>query len=196
MKLPIALIFTSMLCSTAQAQYLQLPEQYHQVSPPPVIREAPQPAPNPFVSPVDSQYIPQGLEAQPTFTSPAIQEYTPPVAKPMGGEVVLLNPPVEAPFPYLSGGIGADEVESMKAQKDNYNLHIMSADKAGFFTGEFKITIKDAKGANLFSSEGGPLFYAKLPNGTYNVTGERDGVSKSQKISINVSKPAHIHFGW
>jgi hypothetical protein len=72
----------------------------------------------------------------------------------------------------------------------------MSADKAGFFTGEFKITIKDAKGATLFSSEGGPLFYAKLPNGTYNVTGEHNGVIKSQKISINASKPAHIHFGW
>lgn len=101
-----------------------------------------------------------------------------------------------ASFPYLSGGIGSDEVAEMQAQKKEYNLHIMSADKDGSFTGEINISIQNSKGETIFKSKAGPLFYAELPNGIYNISGEKDGATKSQKISISNSKSAHIHFGW
>jgi hypothetical protein len=112
-----------------------------------------------------------------------------------GGEVIDLSPAPTASFPFLSGGVGADEVASIQAQKAEYNLHIMSADKLGNFTGEINLIIKDASGAEIFNGKAGPLFYAKLPNGVYHVVGKRGGETKQQKIKVG-SSSAHIHFGW
>ncbi len=148
----------------------------------------------PTIQAQPQQFLPNdfGTEAAPASSitgSPASGGAT-------GGEIIDLRPAAAASFPYLSGGIGADEVANMQTQKANYNFHVMSADKTGHFTGEIALSIKDASGATLFASEAGPLFYATLPNGRYNVTGERDGVVKSQKIIVAQGKPAHIHFGW
>jgi hypothetical protein len=195
-------LLTTICSSVVSAQNL-IAQDYQRV-------ETPNPQVNPYVKNLAdpntsnasrplNQYVPNQLLTEPTIDNelPATMPTPIPTTNTKiltGGEVIDLSPAPTASFPFLSGGVGADEVANMQAQKSAYNLHIMSADKIGNFTGEINLIIKDKTGAEIFNGLAGPLFYAKLPNGTYHVIGERNGETKQQKI--NVGKSSHIHFGW
>lgn len=97
---------------------------------------------------------------------------------------------------FITGGIGDEERTSMEAVKNDYNLHVMSAGRDGAFTGSMTLTILDKENQQILQTDIGPLFYAKLPDGTYTVEGTHNNQTKSEKISLAKGKPAHIHFGW
>jgi hypothetical protein len=166
-----ALLMSAALCTSTQAENL-IPDD--------LLRPAPQAGQPVAVTPYE----------QPVNSAPQNQL---PIDSPFQAATVT---PQSSGLPVLSGGVGSDEVAAMQAVKGEYNLHIMSANKLGQYTGEIHIIIKDKAGNVVLDTEGGPLFYAKLPSGRYHVEGIRDGVSKKQTITIAGNKSAHIHFGW
>ena len=69
---------------------------------------------------------------------------------------------------YITGGIGEDEEDAMKAAAGDYNLLISNAEKDGEFTAGTNLVIRDAKGNEVLRARNtGPLFYAQLPPGRY-----------------------------
>ena len=98
---------------------------------------------------------------------------------------------------YIQGGIGDADRQSIESQRDNYNLHITSADKDGSFITDDSLTVRDSHGSVLISArEVDPLFYASLPAGHYTVTAVSDGKSETQKVFVSAHKPTDLHLTW
>lgn len=97
---------------------------------------------------------------------------------------------------YVTGGIGKDESDALRATQSNYNLRIMNADKSGHFSGDTRIVISDLQHNPLLDTTSGPLFYANLPKGKYIVEGYNQEQTKKQVVTIANGKPAHIRFAW
>ncbi|MFA1594851.1 hypothetical protein, partial [Serratia nevei] len=72
---------------------------------------------------------------------------------------------------YINGGVGQDEQNAMRALRADYNLLLTFATKqSGAFRSDVQLYIMDAKGTTLLSVPNtGPMFYAKLPAGTYRI---------------------------
>ncbi len=96
---------------------------------------------------------------------------------------------------YVTGGIGRDETAALKSMQGSYNLHVMSSSTSGHFVGDTPITITNSKGETVLTTTAGPIFYAKLPAGTYTVEANRNGDVKKQRVTVG-AKFARINFAW
>jgi len=88
---------------------------------------------------------------------------------------------------YLSGGIGEDQVQAMRAEsKNGYNLQLVFATvKTGQYKANVNVTIANEKGVKLVDAVAvGPGFYAKLPNGHYRIVAEAQGTQQSKTIYV------------
>ena len=98
---------------------------------------------------------------------------------------------------YVTGGIGDDEKAALDAAKGNYNLHIINANPDGAYVSNVHLSIADKTGTEVFSSDAGPIFYAKIPNGRYSVTATHNDQTKKQNLTISSqTKASHINFVW
>lgn len=103
----------------------------------------------------------------------------------------------QGPITFIMGGIGGEESAAIKAVQKNYNLLITSADSSGHYYADTHVTLRDMQQNILLDTVGGPLFYARVPNGKYFVTGtSQGGQHKQQRITISGGKPVRIHFSW
>lgn len=97
---------------------------------------------------------------------------------------------------YVTGGIGRDESEALRATESRYNLRVMNADRAGRFSGNTRITISDMQHTVLLDALGGPLFYANLPKGRYLVEGFAYEQTRKQVVTVSSQKTARVRFVW
>ncbi len=97
---------------------------------------------------------------------------------------------------YVTGGIGKDESDALRATQANYNLRVMNADKVGHFSSDTRIIIRDLQNNILLDATSGPLFYANLPKGRYIIQGFVGLQSKMQPITIAAGKTANVRFVW
>ena len=97
---------------------------------------------------------------------------------------------------YVTGGIGDEERTAIEAVKNNYNLHVTSAGADGAYVGNTHLSILDSANTSILESDTGPLFYAKLADGTYTVEGSHNNQTKSQKIKISGNKSQTVTFSW
>jgi len=97
---------------------------------------------------------------------------------------------------YVTGGVGEEERGALQATKKEYNLYVMVADKTGHFLADTQIIIHDPKGGEVLNATAGPIFYAKLPAGSYTVEAVNQGQSKKQNIVIHGSEASHAFFSW
>jgi hypothetical protein len=97
---------------------------------------------------------------------------------------------------YITGGIGKEESDALRATQTSYNLRIMNADKAGHFSGDTRIIIIDLQQNVLLDADSGPMFYTNLPKGRYIVEGYSGQQVKKQSITITNGKPTRVRFMW
>lgn len=101
---------------------------------------------------------------------------------------------------YLNGGIGDEELQSLKSQAGQYNLHIMLSARNGEYISDVTFKIMDAKGATLVSiNDAGPYIYAHLAPGHYTLESSAPGESVIKKFKIAITANGivkeHITFG-
>lgn len=72
---------------------------------------------------------------------------------------------------YMSGGIGEGEVQAMRGARERFSLWLTAAGLRGAFIGSVRVRIVDlASGAAVLEhTTDGPLLYAALPPGRYEV---------------------------
>ena len=103
----------------------------------------------------------------------------------------------EGQITYITGGIGDDEEDAMKAAAHDYDLLISNAESNGEFTAGADLLIRDANGrAVLQAHDAGPLFYAQLPPGAYVVDATYDGIERVRDVTIGNRGPADVHLIW
>ena len=98
---------------------------------------------------------------------------------------------------YTTGGYGLDERSALESTVKKYDLIVSNADKKGEFTAdtEFVITNK-GKHETLTVKDAGPLFYAKLPAGTYAIKAVNGDKKVERTISITGKKQDRMHLIW
>ena len=98
---------------------------------------------------------------------------------------------------YINGGVGQEEQTALKSQRADYNLLLTFATKqSGAYRSDVQLDITDAKGTSLLSVPNtGPMFYAKLPAGTYRISAAAEGKTFKRTVRIG-SAPKDITLHW
>ena len=102
-------------------------------------------------------------------------------------ESTPLQPKMQNGITYLTGGIGQDQVQEMRADaREGYKLQLVFAtQKSGEYLADVKVTISDGKGETLIDVvSDGPGFYAKLPVGHYKISAENRGAVQVRSIDV------------
>jgi hypothetical protein len=98
---------------------------------------------------------------------------------------------------YLSGGIGTEEREALRATENKFNLQLSFASQNGEYLGGAEVVIKDKKGKTVLDATAdGPLFFAELPQGNYTVMATASGKTLRQEVRISAKGRAQLHFTW
>ncbi len=108
-----------------------------------------------------------------------------------------LTPQTQGEVTYVSGGVGEDERDAMKAMRGDYDLSLLFAVKgSGEYVSDVNVKIKDAKGAVCLDTVAdGPMLYAKLKPGHYSISAERDGHVMNKKVTVS-GKLSTVEFAW
>jgi len=100
-------------------------------------------------------------------------------------------------IPYISGGVGSDELETLRAMTHGDNLQLSFASADGTYLGGAEVTVKDNVGKEVLEAAAdGPLLFAKLPVGSYTVQATTMGQTLTRNVSIPPKGQAEIHFTW
>jgi hypothetical protein len=98
---------------------------------------------------------------------------------------------------YVSGGIGMEEREAVRAMGKKDDLELSFALQNKNYLGGAKVLIRDEKGKTILDATAdGPLFFAELPEGNYNVTATALGNTLEQKAHVSAKAHARLHFTW
>ena len=145
----------------------------------------------------------RSLGTLPANEIPAQPPAMPPQAMPPEGSMiqqgttdeVIVQPVKAGNVTYITGGIGDEERDALKAVRQDYNLWIMSSSSTGEFLGDIQINITNAHGDVVLDAPAGPIFYASLPAGSYSVQATSQGHAKKQRVTVG-KKGAPLHFTW
>lgn len=112
------------------------------------------------------------------------------------GVVLAADPVSTAGIAYVSGGIGDDD--PVARMTEDYNLHLVFATKgSGEYLADIKVVIEDFKGNKVLEAESpGPIFYAKLPSGTYRITANHQGQPLRKSVAVKDHRLRDLYFYW
>ena len=98
---------------------------------------------------------------------------------------------------YINGGVGQEEQATMKSLRADYNLLLTFATKqSGAYRSDVQLDIMDTKGNTLVSAANtGPMFFARLPAGTYRVSAAAEGKTFKRTVKIGTA-PKEIVLHW
>lgn len=99
---------------------------------------------------------------------------------------------------YVSGGVGHEEVTYMRSISSQYNLQLLFAlSDGGAYVSDVDVRIKSESGQELMAVKSdGPMFYAKLPAGTYEVIVTYGGKPQTRKATVADKGAASMKFSW
>ncbi len=99
--------------------------------------------------------------------------------------------------PYLSGGVGEEEIDLLRQVDGAYNVKLIFAATAGNYLSNVHILIEDSQGTKVLEAVSeGPWFYTKLSPGTYNVQAQAEGQTRQQRAQISQQKRTQLQFYW
>ena len=98
---------------------------------------------------------------------------------------------------FVNGGVGLEEQAAMQALRADYNLLLTFATKqSGAYRSDVQLDIMDAKGGSLVSAANtGPMFFAKLPPGTYRISAAAEGKTFKRTVKIGTA-PKEMVLHW
>ena len=113
--------------------------------------------------------------------------------------VALLAPPrfagaVVPPLPaktwqgirYVSGGVGVEEREALRAMDQDFNVQLIFATPRGDYLANVGVVMQDSTGFTVLDTVSqGPWFFAQLPAGTYTVTARLKEQSVQQVVHVS-----------
>lgn len=108
------------------------------------------------------------------------------------------TPRMQDGIAFVTGGIGENDQNALKAMRKDYNLLLTFAvKKTGAYLADVKVNIQDAKGKKILETVStGPLFYAKLPPGKYRITVASNERTLSKTTSIGKKGARDLYFYW
>lgn len=103
----------------------------------------------------------------------------------------------EQGIPYLSGGIGLDERDTLRTRARDYNLTLSFAEKAGNYLSDVEVVIKDTQGNTVLKTiSEGPWFFVNLPADRYTVMATTLGSTQQQVARVSTQRQTQLYFYW
>jgi hypothetical protein len=101
---------------------------------------------------------------------------------------------------WMSGGIGKDQAEAMRAIASRYNVRLVMAEArkpSAAFLAAVPVTISDAKGRVLLRIKtDGPFLFLNLPPGHYRVKAEVAGQVLTRSVRVRSKGAQQITLIW
>ena len=98
---------------------------------------------------------------------------------------------------YVTGGVGQDERDALKAMESQFNLALQFSAQGGAFLSGVRVEILDQSGRTVLDAvTEGPFFYAALPPGTYRVTASVEGQSTRRSVTVGAGRITRADFAW
>jgi hypothetical protein len=99
--------------------------------------------------------------------------------------------------PYISGGVGVEERDGLRAKERDYNLKIVTAAKSGDYLSRVRIVIESAsKEQMLETTMEGPILLVKLPPGSYTIKATAGSQTQSQTVTVAGESLRQVDFRW
>ena len=87
--------------------------------------------------------------------------------------------------PYVSGGIGEEELAVLRLVRGDYNLRLLFADQSGTYLSGIEARILDAHGKTVLTvKDAGPFLYVRLPAGHYRIEARYAERTQRQDIEL------------
>lgn len=103
----------------------------------------------------------------------------------IAGGAVALEEKRSGDTPYLTGGVGEDELAALKDRASQYTLTVMTARKgSGDFLADCKVTIMRGNATVLEAMMDGPYLLARLASATYRIRVEFEGKTQERQVTI------------
>jgi Carboxypeptidase regulatory-like domain len=100
-------------------------------------------------------------------------------------------------IPYVTGGVGQDERDTLKAMESQFNLALQFSAQGGAFLSGVRVEILDRSGRTVLDAlTEGPFFYASLPPGSYRVTASVEGQSTRRSVTVGAGRITRADFAW
>jgi hypothetical protein len=98
---------------------------------------------------------------------------------------------------YVTGGIGSDEAQAMRAAAADYPLTLELAAAAGGPRDEYisgaEVAIRDSRGASVLDARtDGPFLLVRLPAGSYTVDVDWNGIHKTKSVEVGPERREHV----
>ncbi len=98
---------------------------------------------------------------------------------------------------YVSGGIGADSQQRLKALESEFNLKLIFTLVEGNYVSDVTVAIRDGGGRMLVEHVAdGPFLLAKLPVGKYTVSAIYEGKTQIRQISVKGGRLQTEYLRW
>ena len=98
---------------------------------------------------------------------------------------------------FVSGGVGSESIDELKARAGEFNLKLVFATKSGEYVSGVWVTITTEKGTYLQKTRSeGPWFMAKLPPGDYRITATLAGKAINHQVTVSSKKLRVLDFRW
>jgi hypothetical protein len=109
-----------------------------------------------------------------------------------------IQPQTQGNITYVSGGIADDWQRLMESQRGQYNLHLIFAQTGtGAFFANLPVQITDARGQTVLNAVSqGPMFWARMPPGTYRVSATESGRTITKTAYVPARGAANLDFRW
>ena len=98
--------------------------------------------------------------------------------------------------PYITGGVGAAELETLEKGRKGFSLRVLTAAKgSGAYLADALVKITDASGKTVLDTKAdGPWVYVNLKLGDYKVTVTYKGKAQQQATKIHAGDNHEIFF--
>ena len=109
------------------------------------------------------------------------------------GQVVALSSPEL--YVVASGGIGDEERAAIESQAGRYSMRMIFSETNGQYVVADRVTLSKRGTEVLRVADAGPLLYAQVPPGQYNLSVSYRGVTQTRNVTIG-SRASDVHMVW
>ena len=93
--------------------------------------------------------------------------------------------PASGNVSFISGGVGIDSEQQIKAREKEFNLKLVFTLVEGNYLADVGVRVTDSAGKTVIETVAeGPFFLAKLPSGTYTVSATYNGKAQTRKVTV------------
>lgn len=107
------------------------------------------------------------------------------------------EPATQNGIAYVTGGVGQDEVDALRAAASKYNLRMMFASRSGEYLSDVDVTIRAAAAQPVLTVRTrGPFLYARLPAGQYRIDARYGSAEQRRSVRVPARGGVHVEFRW